>query len=138
MATIRSRIPRWRRYSDSSRLQHMAIPHPLRRLMYGAIAWLAASSACAATTTYRYDPVHSQVVFSVDHDRFLAALRALSSITHGSLQFDPHDWRHASTELDIDVSALDMGNPEWSAAVCKPSLLDCKAHPLAHFVSSKR
>jgi polyisoprenoid-binding protein YceI len=92
-------------------------------------------SAQAAADSYRYDTVHSQIVFSIDHDGFSRPLGRLH-IARGSLRFDPDDWSGASTELDIDLRGVDMGDAAWNEAVCKPSLLDCKAFPTAHFAST--
>jgi polyisoprenoid-binding protein YceI len=91
--------------------------------------------AHAASDSYRYDTVHSQIVFSIDHDGFSRPLGRVH-IAQGTLRFDPDDWSKSSTELDIDLRSLDMGDAAWNEAVCKSSLLDCKAYPTAHFVST--
>ncbi|MBE1158902.1 polyisoprenoid-binding protein [Dyella sp. 7MK23] len=91
--------------------------------------------AHAAADTYRYDPVHSQIVFSIDHDGFSRPLGRLH-IASGWLRFDPDDWTRSATELDIDMRSLDMGDAAWNEAVCKASLLDCKTYPSAHFTST--
>jgi polyisoprenoid-binding protein YceI len=109
--------------------------HPYRLLTLCIGCTLAPLAAHAASDSYRYDPVHSQIVFSIDHDGFSRPLGRLH-IAHGWLRFDPDDWSRSSTELDIDMTSLDMGDAEWNAAVCKPSLLDCKAFPTAHFAST--
>ncbi|WP_233843503.1 YceI family protein [Dyella sp. 2HG41-7] len=95
--------------------------------------WLP--SAVLAADSYRYDTVHSQIVFSIDHDGFSRPLGRLH-IAQGSLRFDPNDWTQSSTELDIDMRSLDLGDAAWNEAVCKPSLLDCKTYPTAHFSSA--
>lgn len=92
-------------------------------------------AALAASDSYRYDTVHSQVIFSIDHDGFSRPLGRLH-IAQGSLRFDPDDWSKSGTELDIDMRSLDMGDAAWNEAVCKPALLDCKTYPTAHFASS--
>ncbi|GLQ96909.1 YceI family protein [Dyella mobilis] len=99
------------------------------------IAALANRPVMAASDTYRYDPVHSQIVFSIDHDGFSRPL-GLLHISHGWLRFDPDDWSRSATELDIDLGGVDMGDAAWNEAVCKSSLLDCKTYPLAHFSST--
>lgn len=91
--------------------------------------------AWAAADTYRYDPVHSQIVFSIDHDGFSRPLGRLH-IAGGWLRFDPADWSKAATEVDIDMRSLDLGDAAWNSAVCKASLLDCKSYPTAHFAST--
>lgn len=93
------------------------------------------SPARAAGDSYRYDPVHSQIVFSIDHDGFSRPLGRLH-IAGGWLRFDPADWSTAATAVDIDMRSLDLGDAAWNNAACKASLLDCKAYPTAHFAST--
>ncbi|GLQ90475.1 YceI family protein [Dyella flagellata] len=104
-------------------------------LLTSCFGCLLVPSALAAASSYRYDTVHSQIVFSIDHDGFSRPLGRLH-ITQGSLRFDPEDWSKSSTELDIDMRGLDMGDAAWNDAACKASLLDCKKYPTAHFVST--
>ena len=96
---------------------------------------LAPAVTRAAADTYRYDPVHSQIVFSIDHDGFSRPLGRLH-IASGWFRFDPDDWSRSATELDIDMNSVDMGDAAWNSAVCKSSLLDCKTYPTAHFSST--
>lgn len=100
--------------------------------------WLAAlplAPVHAASASYRYDTVHSQIVFSISHDGYSRPFGRLH-IAKGWLRFDPDDWNTATTELDIDLASVDMGDADWSKAVCKPALLDCTRNRYAHFVSS--
>ncbi|HEY8682721.1 MAG TPA: YceI family protein [Rhodanobacter sp.] len=103
------------------------------------LPWLAAIllplTAHAASASYRYDTVHSQIVFSIDHDGYSRPFGRLH-IAGGWLRFDPDDWSSAATELDIDVANLDMGDADWNKGVCKPALLDCERNRYAHFVST--
>lgn len=94
-----------------------------------------AQASHAATHSYRYDTVHSQIVFNIDHDGFSRPLGRLH-IAQGSLRFDPDDWSKSSTELDIDMHSVDLGDAAWNEAACKSSLLDCKTYPTAHFAST--
>jgi polyisoprenoid-binding protein YceI len=114
-------------------VMNRTLPYRLLTLCFGCL--LAPLAARAAADSYRYDPVHSQVVFSIDHDGFSRPLGRLR-IAQGSLRFDPDDWSQASTELDIDMNSLEMGDAAWNKAVCASSLLDCKAFPTAHFAST--
>jgi polyisoprenoid-binding protein YceI len=104
------------------------------------LLWLAATllplaSAHAASASYRYDTVHSQIVFSISHDGYSRPFGRLH-IAKGWLRFDPDDWSTAATELDIDLTSVDMGDVDWNKAVCKSALLDCTRNRYAHFVSS--
>lgn len=107
----------------------------LLRPLLAAAAVLAWPAAHAAGALYRYDPVHSQILFSVDHDGFSRSFGRLH-IARGWLRFDPADWSHAATELDIDLAGLDMGNAAWSQAVQAPAYLDVAGARYAHFAST--
>ena len=106
----------------------------------GWLLWLVAillplAPVHAASASYSYDTVHSQIVFSISHDGYSRPFGRLH-ITKGWLRFDADDWSTAATELDIDLAGVDMGDADWNKAVCKPALLDCARNRYAHFVSS--
>ncbi|HTM28483.1 MAG TPA: YceI family protein [Rhodanobacter sp.] len=96
---------------------------------------LPLAPAHAAGNSWRYDTVHSQIVFSISHNGYSRPFGRLH-IARGWLRFDPDDWSTAATELDIDLASLDMGDPDWNKAVCNPALLDCTKQRYAHFVST--
>ncbi len=96
---------------------------------------LPLATAHAAPAGWRYDTVHSQVVFSISHNGYSRPFGRLH-IARGWLRFDPGDWSTAATELDIDLAGVDMGDAAWNAAVCKPALLDCERQRYAHFRST--
>ncbi len=101
--------------------------------------WLAAillPLAPAHAADWRYDTVHSQILFSISHNGYSRPFGRLH-IAKGWLRFDPDDWSHAATELDIDLQSLDLGDADWNKAVCKKVLLDCGKHRYAHFASTR-
>ena len=97
---------------------------------------LPLASAHAASDQWHYDTVHSQILFSISHNGYSRPFGRLH-IANGWLRFDPDDWNHAATELDIDLQSLDMGDAGWDKAVCKQALLDCNTHRYAHFASTR-
>jgi polyisoprenoid-binding protein YceI len=125
----------WKPCCVSARLPAMNRRHSYRFLTLCIASLSAPFAAQAGTDSYRYDPVHSQIVFSIDHDGFSRPVGRLH-VAKGWLRFDSNDWSRSSTELDIDMGSLDMGDAEWNKAVCKSSLLDCTTYPTAHFVST--
>jgi len=133
--TIRSAAGGWRSPRGSARLRHMLRSCPISWLWWFTALSLPFASAHAASANYGYDTVHSQIVFSIDHNGYSRPFGRLH-VAKGWLRFDPDNWATAATELDIDLSGLDMGDAEWNAAVCKPSLLDCAHNRYAHFVST--
>jgi polyisoprenoid-binding protein YceI len=117
-----------------TRRSHSPVLHWLS-LMLTVGSLTAPVAARAAPESYHYDPVHSQILFSIDHDGFSRPFGRLH-VAQGWLRFDQANWSQSSTELDIDMNSLDMGDGAWNAAVCKSSLLDCKQYATAHFVST--
>lgn len=110
-----------------------ALPASARLLACAALLWPMASHAAAHR--YRYDTVHSQVVFSVSHNGYSRPFGRLH-VAGGWLRFDPDDWSDAATELDIDLASLDMGDADWNRAVLAPAFLDAVRARYAHFAST--
>ncbi|WP_448096710.1 YceI family protein [Luteibacter yeojuensis] len=88
----------------------------------------------AEPVTYRIDPVHSQVVFNVDHNGFSRSFGRLR-IASGTIAFDRDDWSKSSVEATVDLTSVDMGDSEWDKAVRGSSLLDSDRGPTARYVS---
>ena len=97
---------------------------------------LATAPAWAAADTYRLDPVHTRVLFSIDHAGYSQAMGTVSG-SEGRVLFDPDNWRDATLEVDIPVSRLDLGDAKWNQATLARSLLDGERFPTARFVSSR-
>lgn len=88
----------------------------------------------AEAVTYRIDPVHSQVVFNVDHNGYSRSFGRLR-ITEGTIAFDRDDWSKSSVNATIDLASVDMGDKDWDKAVRGSSLLDSDRVSTAHYVS---
>ena len=97
---------------------------------------LACGSARAEPRAYALDPVHTRIVFAIDHAGFSKALGAVSGST-GTLRFDAGDWHGAHVEVEIPLARLDLGDDAWNRAALARSLLDVEAHPVARFVSTR-
>jgi polyisoprenoid-binding protein YceI len=96
---------------------------------------LAAGEAAAHPLDYRIDTVHSQVLFSADHDGYSRPVGRLA-IARGWLRFDPDDWDASKVVADIDLASADMGDGGWNAAVTGRNFLDAAQFPSAHFQST--
>jgi len=96
--------------------------------------------ACAPTAAgepprYAFDPVHTRVMFAIDHAGFSKAIGTISG-SQGSLQFDADDWASARLDVLVPMDRLDMGDSGWSASVFAPRFLDVKRYPQARFVAT--
>jgi len=113
----------------------------LSRLSMPLAAVIAACCACATAHAgepprYVIDPVHTRVLFEIDHAGFSKAIGTVSG-SEGSLHFDADDWSTAKLEVTVPMQRLDMGDSGWSASVFAPRFLDIKRYPQAHFVSTR-
>lgn len=103
--------------------------------MLGLLAMLWAGAAMAAPASYQLDPVHTRVMFTVEHAGFSQAIGTVSGST-GILEFDPDDWRSARLEVSVPLEKLDLGDERWNEATLARNLLDATQHPVATFVST--
>lgn len=103
-------------------------------LPFGLMALAVAGGAHAAPAAYRIDPVHSTVVFNVDHNGFSRSFGRLR-ISEGSLVFDPDNWAASSVNAVVDLSSVDMGDAAWDKAVRGGALLDSDRERSARFAS---
>jgi polyisoprenoid-binding protein YceI len=108
---------------------------PAARLALAPLALCCAGALAGGTPTWSLDPVHTRVVFAVDHAGFSKAIGTVSG-SRGELRFDPDDWAGASLEVEVPVSRIDLGDARWNEATLAPRLLDAQRHPWARFVST--
>lgn len=105
-------------------------------LAAGAQAGAQAASQTSKPEAYSLDPVHTRVLFAIEHAGFSQALGTVSGST-GSLLLDPGDWRSARLDVRVPLTRLDLGDARWNAAALAANLLDGERHPEAHFVSTR-
>lgn len=106
------------------------------RLLLAPTLALAAFAAGAAPARYELDPVHTRVLFAIDHAGFSKALGTVSGST-GTLVFDPDDWHGARLEVSVPVARVDLGDAKWNQAALARNLLDGERFPEARFVSTR-
>ena len=97
---------------------------------------LFAASALAAPAAYELDPVHTRVVFAVEHAGFSQAIGTVSGST-GRLSFDPDDWSLSQVEVSVPLQRVDLGDAKWNDSVLAGNLLDVANFPTATFVSTR-
>ena len=97
-------------------------------------ALFAAPAAYGAAEVYRFDPVHTQIWFTADHQRFSHPQGRLR-VKDGWFQFDEKDWSTARAVIEIDMTSADMGDAKWSNMVRSGQFLDAERWPTARFIS---
>ncbi|NIJ68228.1 YceI family protein [Xanthomonas sp. 60] len=94
------------------------------------------TAARAEPSSYRLDPVHTRVLFTVEHAGFSSALGTVSG-SEGTLRFDPDDWASAWLDVEVPLARLDLGDRKWNEATLAKNLLDGERFPTARFVSER-
>lgn len=107
-----------------------------KRLILALLLSTTVPAAWAAPDTYRLDPVHTRVMFAVEHAGFSNALGTVSG-SEGVLVFDPEDWPSARLEVSVPLNRLDLGDAKWNTATLARNLLDGERFPTARFVSTR-
>jgi polyisoprenoid-binding protein YceI len=90
-------------------------------------------AAAADPATWRFDPVHTQITFFVEHLGFAHAAGRVR-VAGGWFRFDPDDWSTAAADVSVDLTSLDMGDAKWSETVRSGQFLDVERWPTARFV----
>lgn len=102
-----------------------------------AATLLAATArpAAAAPEHYAIDPVHTRIVFAIDH---LGFSKSLGTFSHpqGSLWLDPDNLSTARVDVTIDIASLELGDSDWRDRMFKRDYFNLKQFAQARFVST--
>lgn len=94
----------------------------------------ASPRARADADVYRFDPVHTQVWFTADHQHFSHPQGRLR-VKDGWFQFDDKDFASGRVVVELDMTSADMGDAKWSDMVRGGQFLDAQRWPTASYVS---
>ena len=97
------------------------------------LASLLPAPAAAQVQGYRLDPIHTRIVFAIDHAGFSTALGSISGST-GVVAFDPLDWSSARLDVRVPLRRVDLGDKRWNRAAAR--MLGSASHPEARFIAS--
>jgi polyisoprenoid-binding protein YceI len=123
-----ARVARGARFCQASRMNRTIIAACF------AASFGLARIACAEPVVYRFDPVHTQVWFSTEHQKF-SHPQGRVRIKDGWFQFDEKDWSQSRVDVEIDLAATDMGDAKWNDTVRSGQLLDVARWPTARYSS---
>ncbi len=89
--------------------------------------------------TYRTDPAHTRLWFTVDHLGF-SRYMALFTRVEATLQFDPKAPEAMQVSATVDLTSLETHNDDpsydFNAIVSGPDFLNAPTHPVASFTST--
>ncbi|HEY9234392.1 MAG TPA: YceI family protein [Phenylobacterium sp.] len=88
-----------------------------------------------SAATYKVDPHHTQVVWSVDHMGF-SILYGMFGEMSGNLTLDPANPSAAKVAIDIPISGMTNPSPAFTKHLQSKDFFDIATHPTAKFVST--
>lgn len=118
--------------------------HMTRNATYGKIRGLVAVLALcggvlaatpAAAKNYVFDPVHTQILFSVEHLGFSFSHGAFT-VFSGGFSFDPAAVEKSKVDVTIQSASVDLNDDKWNAHLKNADFLDVEQHPTIVFKST--
>lgn len=101
-----------------------------------ALAALAgASSASAATDTYEIDPVHSAVIFRIQHMGAGYTYGRFNSFS-GTIAFDEANLAQSSVKVEVKVDSVDTNAAKRDAHLKTPDFFNAAQFPTITFAST--
>ncbi len=97
--------------------------------------WSITTTAQAAPVRYRIDPVHTQVLFLVEHAGFSKSVGKFLR-PEGELQFDAKNTANNRVDVRMQAANLDMSDPAWNKAMQGKGYFNAKAFPEIRFRST--
>lgn len=85
--------------------------------------------------TYKIDPTHSSVKFSIRH--FVAKTVGEFNQFEGTITINRNDWSKSSVNAEINVASVDTANEKRDAHLQEDDYFDSTEHPLITFKSTK-
>jgi len=90
----------------------------------------------AHAETYQIDPVHTQVIFFVNHLGFSNSSGKFH-VSTGAVQYDPAQPAKSSVQVKINTASLDMGDATWKEHLSGEHFFETDKFPTIEFRSTK-
>jgi polyisoprenoid-binding protein YceI len=88
------------------------------------------------TSTWRLDPAHSSIEFSVKH-MMMTTVRGRFKELQATLTADEEHPEGCCAEAELQVASLDTGSPDRDAHLRGPDFFDAERFPTMRFVSKR-
>lgn len=102
----------------------------------GILGSLAFAFSALGADTYKVDPVHSSVIFSIKHNGVTDFYGDFKDIS-GTVTFDGADSSKSSVELTVPVESIDTRNDKRDQHLKSPDFFNAKQFPAITFKSNK-
>lgn len=107
----------------------------ITKLSLATLAFALALAVPAQADTWKIDPVHSHVGFSVRH--FLNPVPGRFATFDGQVVYEPANPAASSVEVTVDAASIDTGNDRRDDHLRSPDFFDVASHPTLTFKSKK-
>ncbi len=107
-----------------------------RLLLAAALSVCAFSSAQAETKTYKFDPLHTQILFFVEHMGFSHSNGKFLKFD-GDFTFDEAKPAEGKTQVTIQTDSLNMDDAKWEEHVKGKDMFNTAQFPTMAFKSTK-
>ncbi len=104
-------------------------------LLLGLIALLVLAAPAAAADELSVDPVHSSIVFRIEH-MSAAPVFGRFNEKSGSIMLDTANPANSSVSFSIDPASVDTGNAKRDGHLMSPDFFSAKEFPVLKFQSS--
>ena len=106
-----------------------------RRAVFGGLLAVAAFASPVLADSYRIDPGHTQVTFTVKRFGFNHVIGAFDKVT-GTFDLDEDNPENSGASVSIDTTSLYTGNPERDVIVHSRFWLNTENYPTITFTST--
>jgi polyisoprenoid-binding protein YceI len=110
----------------------------MKKLFFSAflLSFFTAAPAQATVDKYIYDPVHTQIVFSVSHLGFSFPRGKFNKFS-GGFTFDQEHPEASQADISIETGSLDMDSADWEKHLKSPDFFNVEKFPAMTFKSAK-
>jgi len=98
------------------------------------LSLLLVASACASahSASYNLDPLHTHIMFEIDH--IISTNRGRFDKKEGIVEFDPQA-KTGSVSLTVDMTSINTGVAPFNKQLQSKDFFDVEQHPTARFVA---
>jgi polyisoprenoid-binding protein YceI len=97
---------------------------------------MSTTTQTAAATTWKIDPVHSHIEFSVRH-LMITTVKGRFTGVDGTVIIDDEDPSRSQVDVRIDASTIDTREPQRDAHLRSADFLDAETFPRLTFTSTR-
>lgn len=108
----------------------------LNRICSAALLAVAVAAPAQAADKYKFDTVHSQVIFFVSHLGFSMSEGEFLDFD-GGFSFDQKNWGNSSVDVTIKTASISLDDKKWDDHMKNEDFFNVEKYPTMTFKSTK-